>query len=84
MLGEIRSFAKRGISFGVETTLSGRGYLTLIDRLKERGSKVHVFFLWVKSVDIALARVKDCAGSPCSSPFRTVYPELLCAISPIG
>jgi predicted ABC-type ATPase len=59
MLGEIRSFAARGVSFGFETTLSGRSYLRLIQRLKGRGYKVHFFFLWVKSVDIALARVSD-------------------------
>lgn len=59
MLGEIRSFARQRVSFGFETTLSGRSYLRLIRQLKERGYKVHFFFLCVKNVDVALARVKD-------------------------
>ncbi|HXJ88917.1 MAG TPA: zeta toxin family protein [Candidatus Binatia bacterium] len=59
MLGEIRSFARRGVSFGFETTLSRKSYLRLIRHLKERGYKVHFFFLWVKDVDVALARIRD-------------------------
>lgn len=59
MLGEIRSFAKRRASFAFETTLSGRGYMVLLRQLKARGYKIHVFFLWVNSVDLALSRVQE-------------------------
>jgi predicted ABC-type ATPase len=59
MLGEIRSFAKRRVSFAFETTLSGRGYIALLRQLKARGYKIHVFFLWVSSVDLALSRVRE-------------------------
>ena len=34
MLGEIRSFAARRVSFAFETTLSGRSHLTLLGKLK--------------------------------------------------
>ena len=37
MLGEIRSFAKKRVSFAFETTLSGRGYIGLLRRLKAQG-----------------------------------------------
>ncbi len=59
MLSEIRFFARRGVSFSFESTLSGRTYLRLVRRLKKQGYKVHLFFLWVDTVDIAFARVKE-------------------------
>jgi predicted ABC-type ATPase len=58
MLEEIDLYAKRGKSFGFETTLSGRSHLGLIRNLKKRGYKVHIFFLWVPTVDLALTRVR--------------------------
>jgi predicted ABC-type ATPase len=58
MLGEIELFAKRGVDFGFETTLSGRSHLRLIRDLKSRGYAAHLFFLWVPSVDLALSRVR--------------------------
>jgi predicted ABC-type ATPase len=51
-------YAKRGASFGFETTLSGRSYLSLIRRLKRREYEVHVFYLWVPSVELALLRIR--------------------------
>jgi predicted ABC-type ATPase len=58
MLEEIDLYAKRGDSFGFETTLSGRSYLSLIRRLKRREYEVHVFYLWVPSVELALLRIR--------------------------
>lgn len=62
MLGEIQSFAKRRVSFAFETTLSGRSYLPLLRRFKAQGYEIHFFFfffLWLKSVDLAVSRVKE-------------------------
>jgi predicted ABC-type ATPase len=59
MLDEIRSFAKRRASFAFETTFSGRGHVVLLRQLKAKGYKIHVFFLWVKTVDLALSRVQE-------------------------
>jgi len=59
MLEEIRSFAQRRVSFAFETTLSGRSYLPLLRKLKAEGYDLHFFFLWLKSVDLALSRVKE-------------------------
>ncbi len=59
MLGEIRSFALSGVSFAFETTLSGRSYLPLLRRLKAQGYEIHFFYLWLKSVELALSRVKE-------------------------
>lgn len=58
MLGEINLLARRGADFGFETTLSGRSQLHLIRQLKTQGYAAHFFFLWVRSVDLALSRVK--------------------------
>ena len=59
MLGEIQSFARSGVSFAFETTLSGRSYLPLLRRLKTQGYEIHFFFLWLKSIDLALSRVRE-------------------------
>ena len=58
MLEEINHHVKRGEDFGFETTLSGRSYLGLIRRLKKLRYRVHLFFLWVPTVDLALTRVR--------------------------
>jgi len=59
MLNEIRLFAKKRVSFAFETTLAGRGYLGMLQQLKAEGYKIHIFFLWVEGVDLALSRVQE-------------------------
>jgi predicted ABC-type ATPase len=59
MLSEIRSLARRGESFAFETTLSGRSYMSLFRQLKTRGYQIHIFFLWLDSVDLALSRIRE-------------------------
>ena len=59
MLSEIQAFAKRRVSFAFETTLSGRGYMALLRELKAKGYEIHIFFLWVNTVDLALSRVQE-------------------------
>lgn len=59
VLEEIESYAARGMDFGFETTLSGKGHLQVLRRLKERGYEVHIFYLWVPGVELALSRVKE-------------------------
>jgi predicted ABC-type ATPase len=48
-----------GVFFVFETTLSGRSHLGVIRRLKEHAYQVHLFYLWVPSVELALARVRE-------------------------
>src|SRR5437868_14992908 len=59
MLSEIRMLARKRVSFAFETTLSGRGYMVLLRQLKANGYKIHIFFLCVRSVDLALSRVRE-------------------------
>src|SRR5260370_13458439 len=44
MLEEIDLYAKRGENFGFEPTLSIRGYMNLIRRLKRQAYDVHFFY----------------------------------------
>lgn len=59
MLGEIEFHADRGVDFGFETTLAGKGHLQVVRGLKRRGYEVHIFYLWVPSAELALSRVRD-------------------------
>lgn len=57
MLQELaRHFAARE-NFAFETTLSGRGYLRLIEQWQAAGYRVKVIFLQLASVEEAIARV---------------------------
>ena len=59
MLERVETLARARVDFGFETTLAGRGYTSLLKRLKGSGYRIHVFFLWLPSVEMALARVGD-------------------------
>jgi predicted ABC-type ATPase len=59
VISEIDHLSRRRVSFGFETTLSGRSYLSLIQRLKTKGYKVHLFFLFVEGIEVTLSRIKD-------------------------
>jgi len=47
------------MSFGFETTPSGRGYVRMLTEMKRPGYRVVLFFLWLADVDVAIARVKN-------------------------
>ena len=59
MLEEIHRFAERQVDFSFETTLSGTTFLNLMRRLRGQGYAIHVFFLWVPGVELALSRIRD-------------------------
>jgi predicted ABC-type ATPase len=48
-----------GSSFGFETTLSGRMHVRFLQRARERHYRVHLFYLWIPSPDLGLARIRD-------------------------
>lgn len=59
MLEQIHSLGNHGLDFGFETTLSGKSYLRLLNELKQRkGYNIHLFFLWISSVKLALERIE--------------------------
>ncbi|HKW64515.1 MAG TPA: zeta toxin family protein [Candidatus Acidoferrum sp.] len=59
MLEEIRRSMRREEDFGFETTLAGRSHLNLVRQLKKRGYDVHIFYLWVPTVELALGRIHE-------------------------
>ena len=59
MLEEIELYKSKRADFGFETTLSGRSYLGLIRELKKAGYQVHIFFLWLPNVELALSRIRN-------------------------
>ena len=59
LLKQIHEFAKQRAVFAFETTLSGKTYVSLLRRLKQQGYVIHLFFLWIPSVELALVRIKD-------------------------
>lgn len=59
VLQQIHEFAERGVDFAFETTLSGKSYASMLSGLKAKGYALHLFFLWIPSPELAIARIKD-------------------------
>lgn len=57
VLEMISESLRRGESFAIESTLSGRGYAQMIPRWKQAGYQVVIFFLELPSVELAIQRV---------------------------
>jgi predicted ABC-type ATPase len=59
VLEGIAQFTAARKDFAFETTLSGRSYVPLLGRVKQAGFKLHMFYLWIPSPDLALMRICD-------------------------
>lgn len=58
-LAEIENCIQARENFAFETTLSGRGYLRLIKRLKVQGWRVELIYLALPSAEMSLMRVRE-------------------------
>lgn len=58
MLRRIEELARSREDFAFETTLSGRSAHGLLTGLVGVGYDVHIFYLWLPSPDLAVARVR--------------------------
>ena len=58
MLEQIHSLAQRRLDFGFETTLSGKAYIKLLQKMKKGGYLIHIFSLWINDVELALERIR--------------------------
>ncbi len=58
VLERINEFGLAKKTFGFESTLSGRGYLSTLAKLKKEGFRVVLYYLWLPSPKVAVARVK--------------------------
>jgi predicted ABC-type ATPase len=59
MLEEIHAYARQGSDFSFETTLAGKSYTRLLKALKKEGYRIHLYFLWLRNVDLALKRIAE-------------------------
>ena len=57
VLAELSRLAKERKHFAFESTLSGRTYLRLLSRWKQKGYQIEMVFLRLTSVDIAFQRI---------------------------
>lgn len=56
-LERIHILRRKGISFAMETTLSGLGHAGLLRNLREDGYRIELNYLWIPSADFSAQRV---------------------------
>lgn len=59
MLERIHYLADQCVNFAFETTLASRTFITFLEYCKQRGYEVNILFLWLRTPDIAVQRVKS-------------------------
>lgn len=59
VLQEIRLHTASRENFAIETTLAGRVYLNEMQRLRTVGYRINVFYLWIPSPELAIARIQN-------------------------
>ncbi|HEX4955186.1 MAG TPA: AAA family ATPase [Thermoanaerobaculia bacterium] len=59
MLTRLHELASRRATFAFETTLAGRAYARWLTELKSTGYEIHILFLWLPTVELAIRRVSD-------------------------
>ena len=62
MLARLKELAARRADFAFETTLATRSFAPWLRDLRLLGYDMHLFFLWLSSADLAIARVADRVG----------------------
>ncbi len=59
MLKRIDELLKAGVDFSVETTLSTRSYINLIQQAQDHAYTVNLIYFWLNSPELAIERVKQ-------------------------
>lgn len=59
VLQQIAEYSGKGVDFAFETTLSGKSYYKILKKLKLSGYSLHLFFLWIPSPELSIARIRD-------------------------
>jgi predicted ABC-type ATPase len=62
VLKRIATYLTAGVSFAVETTLSGKGSLDLITTAKSRGYEIHLIVIALDTPERCIARVRNRAA----------------------
>jgi predicted ABC-type ATPase len=58
-LERIAEFTEAKTNFAFETTLSGRTYVRVLQRVKSAGFRLHMFYLWVPNPELTLVRIRE-------------------------
>jgi predicted ABC-type ATPase len=59
MMKRLRELAKQNKTFAFETTLAARSYAAWINKLRGSGYNFQLSFLWLRSPDLAVHRVRE-------------------------
>lgn len=59
MLERLHDLARARASFAFETMLASRTYAPWIDKLQDRGYSFHLIYLWLRTPELAVERVKE-------------------------
>lgn len=59
MLTRIKELISEKVDFAFETTLTTKSYVKILEQAKENNYKVILFYFWINSVELALARIAD-------------------------
>ena len=59
LLSELTELIERHETLALESTLSGRTYLKIFERAKQRGSEIELHFVWIPDVREAIRRVRQ-------------------------
>jgi len=73
MWERMRGKVEQGLSFGVESTLSGRSYLSFLKHCKLQGWRITVLYLWLPTPEAAVKRV----ASRVREGGHSVAPEVI-------
>jgi len=57
MLEQLHYLVAQRANFAFETTLAGRSYANWLHSLRGTGYRIHLFYFWLNSPDLAIARV---------------------------
>lgn len=59
MLNRIKELISEKVTFAIETTLTTKSYVNLIRTAKKNKYKIVLFYFWINSPKLAIARIKD-------------------------
>ena len=73
MLTRLNTLAASGVDFAFETTLAARSFAKFLKECKNKGYKVNLVYVWLKSVELATNRVvKRVASGGHNIPEATI------------
>ena len=59
MLKRIRELANKLEDFAFETTMASRSFAPFLVKCKKNGYSIHAVYIWIRSPELAIARVKE-------------------------